>query len=480
MELGGVYHEWNLAHIRLRDKQVHKLCHGRHTINQTVIHVDVKHISTLLNLLKRNGKSLLIVAINNRLLVHHGTSNIASLTNIQESAPHVLLIRSVVQRFKATQAHLVLNHWHLPWLKVFHKVGNSCDVIVPSAAATAKHVHKALLHKRTNLLLHLSTSLIVPSHAVGQTSIGISKDVAVATVAQVLYVLNHVAGTKSAVQSKGHGLHMLHTVPKGLVGLTTQRTAAVVNNGATDEHREADAFLGKVLLNGIQSSLCIQRVKDGLNKQHINTASEQRINLNSVSSNNLVKGHVTERRVLNGWRNTQSPVRWTNSAANKSRLGRILGRELDTALLGKLRSSLVYQVHLLLGLQLVVCLGNGGAAESICLNEVRANLKELAVNLTDDVRTRDHKNIIVPLQWVAMVLVPLTLEVRLIKLVLLNRGSHGTINHQNALSEELVNHTIVGRGLDGGFEWLVHGDGTQVLRRQELLWDPVNQFRSLL
>merc|ERR1719472_292659 len=64
-----------------------------------------------------------------------------------------------------------------------------------------------------------------------------------------------------------------------------------------------------------------------------------------------------------------------------------------------------------------------------------------------------------------MVLVPLTLEVRLIKLVLLNRGSHGTINHQNALSEELVNHTIVGRGLDGGFEWLVHGDGTQVLWR---------------
>ena len=429
MKLRGVYHEWHLAHIRLRDKQVHKLCHGRYAVNKPVVHVDVKHVSTLLHLLAGYPESLLVVAIHNRLLVHYGTSNIASLTHVQESAPHVLLIRGVVQGLKATQTHQALNRRRLPWLIVLDEIRNLLNVVKPRATAPPKHVHKATLNKWAHLLLHLLACLIVATHAVWQTSIWIRKHVAVAAVAQVLNIADHVTCAQSTVQANSKRLGVLDTVPERLVRLPAQGAPAVVHNGATHKHRETDSLCRKILLNGVEGSLRIQGVKDRLNKQHIHATSNKRVDLNCVCRNNLVKGHITESRVLHRWGYAQGPVRGTNRTTHKTRLGWVLGSELLAALLGNLCCLLVDEVDFLLGLQLVICLGNGGSAKSIGLDEISSNLKELAVDLANNIRASDHKNVIVALQRMAMVRITLTLEVRLVKLVLLNGCTHSTINH---------------------------------------------------
>ncbi len=52
-ELGGVDHEGHLADLGVRHQQVHKLGHGRHAIYQPIIHVDVQHMRTLLDLQDR-------------------------------------------------------------------------------------------------------------------------------------------------------------------------------------------------------------------------------------------------------------------------------------------------------------------------------------------------------------------------------------------------------------------------------------------
>ena len=49
-ELGGVDHEGHLADLGVRHQQVHKLGHGRHAIDQAIIHVNVQHMSALLDL----------------------------------------------------------------------------------------------------------------------------------------------------------------------------------------------------------------------------------------------------------------------------------------------------------------------------------------------------------------------------------------------------------------------------------------------
>ena len=353
-------------------------------------------------------------------------------------------------------------------------------MIIPRAAASPKHVHKTALHKRPDLLLHLLARLVVSSHAVWQTSVWVGKNVAVATLAQVLNVANHVTRTKGTVQPYSKRLGVLNTVPKGLVGLPAQRTPTVVHNGATHKNREADTLLRKVLLNCVKGSLGIQSVKDCLHQQHIHTTSQEGVNLHSVGSHNLVKGHVAESGVLHRRRNTQRPVCGPDRATNKTRLGWVLRSKLSAALFGNLSSLLVDQVHLLLCLQLVVRLGNGGTAERISLNKVSSALKELAVDLADDIRTGDHKNVVVALQGVGVVCISLPAEVRLIQLVLLDRCSHGTINHKNTLLKQLLNHAIVRSRLNSTAKRLVHRNGSKVLRREELNWDTVQELWASL
>jgi hypothetical protein len=84
----------------------------------------------------------------------------------------------------------------------------------------------------------------------------------------------------------------------------------------------------------------------------------------------------------------------------------VCGHVLGAAGLGQLGSALVDEVHLLLGLQLVVSLADAGTVEGVGLNDVSASLQVLQVDALNDIWPGDDQDVVVALELVAVVLVP--------------------------------------------------------------------------
>mmetsp|Transcript_21753 Transcript_21753/g.56693 ORF Transcript_21753/g.56693 Transcript_21753/m.56693 type:complete len:385 (+) Transcript_21753:624-1778(+) len=119
-------------------------------------------------------------------------------------------------------------------------------------------------------------------------------------------------------------------------------------------------------------------------------------------------------------------------------------------------------VHLVLGLQVVVSLADGGAVEGVGLNDVCPAFQVLDVDGLDDVWAGQHQDVIVTLQLIRVVLVAVRTEVSLLQLVSLNHGAHGAVNVRDALAEQLVHLIKDGALLQGLLVGLVLRHGGQV------------------
>ena len=93
-------------------------------------------------------------------------------------------------------------------------------------------------------------------------------------------------------------------------------------------------------------------------------------------------------------------------------------------------------VHLLLGLQLIVGLGDAGAVEGVGLDDVGAGLQISQVDGLNNVRACNDQQVIVALQLVAVGFEALTPEVLLLQLVFLDLCPHGPVDEHDALLEQ--------------------------------------------
>eukprot|EP00955_Chlamydomonas_euryale_P083344 363841-Chlamydomonas_euryale.AAC.16 len=243
----------------------------------------------------------------------------------------------------------VLHNGALARLILGRHVLDGSNVLGRGAAAASNRVDQLVLTERPNLLGHGVALLVVPTHGVGKASVGVAEHKAVSTVAQVCNVLLHVARAQGAVEANGKRLHMGHAVPERLVRLAAQRAAAVVHNGPADHDRDAHTLVGKKVLQSVQGSLGVERVKDGLHEEDVHTAIVQSSRLLIVRGRNLVKRAAAQGRVLHRGRHTQSLVGGANGACDKlgTRL-RVLRHVLCGTLLSQLGSMEVDRIHLIL------------------------------------------------------------------------------------------------------------------------------------
>ena len=100
-------------------------------------------------------------------------------------------------------------------------------------------------------------------------------------------------------------------------------------------------------------------------------------------------------------------------------------------------------------LEAVVGLCDGGARESVGLDDVRAGFEELAVDRLDDVRAGDAEQVVVALEIAFVVVERGIAEILLLQLVLLDHGAHRAVKKDDTLCEE------VGEELTFGGQWFV-------------------------
>src|SRR6185312_15976118 len=95
------------------------------------------------------------------------------------------------------------------------------------------------------------------------------------------------------------------------------------------------------------------------------------------------------------------------------------------------------------GLHLVIGERNRLRIERVGLDNVRAGLKILPMNLFDDSRLRDIQQIVMTFEIFRPILELLSPKGRLIQLSLLNHCSHGTVKDEDALTQQRRNGTLM-------------------------------------
>ena len=282
--------------------------------------------------------------------------------------------------------------------------------------------------------------MIVAAHGVWQTGVRVSKDPAIRAFRQIVNVRNHILSTQGAIQTNRDRFRVRNGVPKRLVRLTGQSTARVIDDGTGNENRDFLSPVFEVLVHRKQSRFGVQRIKDSFHQKNIHATFNQRLRLLVIRFDNLIKSTRAKRRVLHRRTHRQRTIRRANSTSRKSRLRRILLRELNAAFFGQLRRRDVDVPNVLFPIQSVIRLRNHSRVESVRLDNISTSRQVRRVNLLDNIRSSQNQNIVVAFQIVLVVFVPLRTEILLLQLVRLNGRSHRAVDDHDPLRHDFIDN----------------------------------------
>ena len=171
-------------------------------------------------------------------------------------------------------------------------------------------------------------------------------------------------------------------------------------------------------------------------EQEIDAAVQQPSHLLRVGVANVVERHRAIRRLVDARRDAQRPVGRADGAGDEPRLVR---RAIARALCSAFGEACGFHVEVVYDvLELVVRLRYGLRAEGVGLDDVGAGREVGVVDGLDDVGAREHDDVVVPGELTTVARETLTAEVRFREAVVLDRGPHGPVEHQDALSGELL------------------------------------------
>ena len=348
------------------------------------------------------------------------------------------------ERLEAAEACVaVVDHGHFAHRHVGHRFGDGADVVRRGAAAAADEVHEAALREVADLRRHVLGRLVEVAHGVRQAGVRVTEHGAIGELRELGDVGPHLVRAERTVDADGGRLRVPHRDPERLDRLAGERSAARVRDGHGDQHRDADAARFEDVLDRHQRGLRVQRVEDRLHEQRVDLAVEQSFDLLRVGCVEIVPVQGAEGRVVDVRRDGERLRGRPDRAEHEARLVRGLLAERARGLDGDARR---LGVHLAaVRLEPVVGLGDRVRAERIRLDQVRAGFEVGLVDLADHVRAGEHEQLVVALHVLAVAGEALAAEVRLFEALLLDEAPHGAVEHEDALTQELLERR--GRGL---------------------------------
>lgn len=119
---------------------------------------------------------------------------------------------------------------------------------------------------------------------------------------------------------------MAQRVIESFGGLPGKRAAGGIGNGAGDHQWQVNAQRLQLLFYRIDGRFGIQGIKYRFNQDQIHATFHQRPGGFAIGGHQLVKGNITERRIVHIRRNRGGAVSWAKHAGDVARFFRRAGR----------------------------------------------------------------------------------------------------------------------------------------------------------
>ena len=258
------------------------------------------------------------------------------------------------------------------------------------AAASANNIQPTLLRPfeelRREALGRFGKSC--GREGIRQTGIRICADEERGDVRELFDVGPHFFRTKSAIEADGQKRKVGKGVEKGFYRLTSERSSAQVGDCARCHDRHA-RVLFKKSGDCKKRSLRVQRVENCFNKQNIHPACDEVFNLLGVGGSNLLEGHFTLSGIVDIPRNRQRAIERPDRPRNEDAP---VCEGIRRLACDPRRRQVQFGNKML---EPVVGLRNCRRIECVRFNDIRPGGDVFAMNLTNDLRLREHKQVIV-------------------------------------------------------------------------------------
>ena len=180
-------------------------------IEQAIVHIDIKQLGTILNLMAGDGECLVIFLFIDEAEELARTGYIASLTYVDEVA-----LGSDLAQLEAREPQGIGTLGGHMGLGSFDKSSILGNVGIGSAAAATNDIYQALIDVFLDLHGHIGRRLIVATEAIGQAGIGVARYIIGSACGECLEVGFHLCGTERAVESHGEDIGMAHRGEEGI------------------------------------------------------------------------------------------------------------------------------------------------------------------------------------------------------------------------------------------------------------------------
>ena len=302
----------------------------------------------------------------------------------------------------------------------------------------------------TQILLDIACKhlrrLVVATHHIRKTRIGVCRHSALAHLGQTLQVRQHLTRTVGTIQTHRQRLGVRHRGIERLDSLSRQRAATRVGQRARDHQRNLRTHLLAKAFNSIDSRLGIKRIEHRFEQQQIHTALNQCARLNFIRCSQLLERYLTRCGVIHIGRNRRRAIGRAHRACHQTRFRGVCRRITIGNLACHLCCRTIQLGHILL--QPIVGHRHRIGIETTRRNDVGARAIICVVNLGNHLRARQHQQIVAPLDRRRPLGKTLTTIVLLSQSISLHHRTHTTVQQQYALREQLFDicftlHSVV-------------------------------------
>lgn len=108
----------------------------------------------------------------------------------------------------------------------------------------------------------------------------------------------HLICSQGTVETNGHRVSVLHRNNKCLSSLSTERASRHIDNSSRNKDGRLAVALGEAEVDGVKRSLGVKGIENGFNQENISASIQKTFSLLLVCIDQLIKGDVSESRVL--------------------------------------------------------------------------------------------------------------------------------------------------------------------------------------